>query len=192
MGRKFQLTDIMIVVAAAAMALSWYRLGSEPHPMRWTSASINLQSVFGRWLGSAILTLLFSSLALALLWIRSPGLRWSKLVTQPGFSACLLASLWVLVQIVLFCLAEGLGELPVMGTTVLPVHVTYWARRWFSQSFHEFASTGLLVLAGWCFLAAAGLWRPRPTWADRLGRVLGVGWILVWFLKALLLVPGFA
>jgi len=79
-----------------------------------------------------------------------------------------------------------------MGTTTRSVHVTHWARRWFKESFHEFASTGLLVLAGWCFLTAAGLWRPRPTWADYLGRVLGIGWILVWVLKVLLFLPGVA
>jgi hypothetical protein len=34
------------------------------------------------------------------------------------------------------------------------------------------------VAAGWLTLALLGRWRPEKSWIDRLGRVLGVGWII--------------
>ena len=38
---------------------------------------------------------------------------------------------------------------------------------------------GYAVAAAWLALAVAGRWRPERSWIDRLGRVLGVAWIVI-------------
>jgi hypothetical protein len=35
------------------------------------------------------------------------------------------------------------------------------------------------VAGAWLILLLAGWWRPEPSWIDRLGRVLGLGWIVL-------------
>ena len=106
-------------------------------------------------------------------------------MVQPGFAACLLASLMFLAQIVFFTLSELLSLLPIdhHGLEVRP-HITPWDHRWFLGSLSVFTDTGLLVLGGWVLLRLAGLWRPQATWSDRLGRLLGAGWIIVWLISS--------
>ena len=37
---------------------------------------------------------------------------------------------------------------------------------------------GVAVTAGWVNLAACGCWRPVSDWSDRLGRAVGICWIV--------------
>jgi hypothetical protein len=34
------------------------------------------------------------------------------------------------------------------------------------------------ILGAWSALAICGRWSPEPSWIDRLGRILGVFWIV--------------
>jgi len=34
------------------------------------------------------------------------------------------------------------------------------------------------VAGAWLILMLAGWWRPEPSWIDRLGRVLGLFWVV--------------
>ncbi len=45
---------------------------------------------------------------------------------------------------------------------------------------------GIVVAAIWFVLAVSGRWRPEKTWIDRLGRSLGIIWILI---EILVIVP---
>ena len=38
-------------------------------------------------------------------------------------------------------------------------------------------SVGQAVIAPWLLLWLGGHWKPEPSWIDRLGRVLGWGWL---------------
>jgi hypothetical protein len=38
---------------------------------------------------------------------------------------------------------------------------------------------GLAVMVAWIVLKAKGQWRPEASWIDRIGRLLGWGWILM-------------
>jgi hypothetical protein len=44
---------------------------------------------------------------------------------------------------------------------------------------------GFGVVVAWITLVLVGRWRPEPTWLDRLGRAVGIVWILMaqltWF-----------
>ena len=46
---------------------------------------------------------------------------------------------------------------------------------------------GLAVLASWVTLVAGRRWRPEPSWVDRLGRALGLLWVLLGLASPLLL-----
>jgi len=40
---------------------------------------------------------------------------------------------------------------------------------------------GLAVATAWLTLALTQGWHPEPAWSDRLGRILGVCWIILFF-----------
>jgi len=42
---------------------------------------------------------------------------------------------------------------------------------------------GFAVLAAWTFLVVSGRFRPEPNWFDRTGRVIGVAWIGIMFVR---------
>ena len=42
-----------------------------------------------------------------------------------------------------------------------------------------YASSGYFILISWMTQLATGAWRPSPGWEDRLGRFLGIAWVLV-------------
>jgi hypothetical protein len=44
---------------------------------------------------------------------------------------------------------------------------------------------GPLIVATWVLMALGGRWCAEPTWVDRTGRVLGVLWVVVFFIKLL-------
>jgi hypothetical protein len=43
---------------------------------------------------------------------------------------------------------------------------------------------GSAVLWCWVTLALSGRWRPARGWLDRLGRVLGCCWLVLWLVYA--------
>jgi hypothetical protein len=83
--------------------------------------------------------------------LRRPRPRLVELAWQPGMMACTLAV--VLVPLSLLGWVAGLD----------------WYR-WLLPA---------AILGGWAAAAATGRLRPEPSWIDRFGRVLGVGWCLV-------------
>lgn len=40
---------------------------------------------------------------------------------------------------------------------------------------------GSWIISAWLILAVSGGWRPEKSWIDRLGRAIGIGWIIVYF-----------
>ena len=56
----------------------------------------------------------------------------------------------------------------------------------FSVTVASFASPcGYAVAAVWLVLVVSGRWRPEKSWIDRLGRALGVIWVMITALAAL-------
>jgi hypothetical protein len=43
------------------------------------------------------------------------------------------------------------------------------------------SGVGIAVAAIWSWLLLGKCWRPQPTWIDRLGRTLGVHWLVMIF-----------
>jgi hypothetical protein len=95
---------------------------------------------------------------------------WRRLRRQPGFVACLLATI-------------------VVGFAVVHAATTLWSTGWpaagsapemvFSSQLFGGFLTGVAVLSGWATMMICGTCRPRATWSDRLGRVTGAGWVAI-------------
>jgi hypothetical protein len=105
--------------------------------------------------------LLFLSPTLLCLRLRKPRPAWEDLMRQPGVIACIGGMLTALLA--------PLWEILVGGS-------------WFVLSF------GIVPMT-WLVLGASRRWRSEPSWLDRAGRVIGIGWIIsaayaflyVWF-----------
>jgi len=185
MRRKFQLVDLMVLVLLFAGLFTWYRTVLKYGTWDlWYDLSLHAKNAVV--LAYLIPALLVGSLALSWFWLQQPRPRWRKRISYPGFAATLLTSLMFLAQIVFFALSELLSLLPIdhRELEVRP-HTTHWDLRWFLGSLSVFADTGLLVLGGWVLLRLAGLWHAQAIWSDRLGRLLGAGWIIVWLISYL-------
>jgi hypothetical protein len=88
------------------------------------------------------------------------------LCLEPGILACL----QVLVVVILIA-CVGLVRYLAASTAVD-------VRNLLNTGFAYVAGlAGPVVVASWITIALAGVWRPAPWWADRLGRLLGIAWI---------------
>jgi hypothetical protein len=163
MDRRFTLLDAMTLVAAAAVGMAGSRvMHATLSAHAWDHDDI--YRVFP-YLASAT----FGLLALSLRQPR-PGLR--LMMTRPGAIACTTASL----ALVATAVTSALQYLTVWGWTPnnppLPPLAT-WASN--SREAPLFA-----VASAWATLALTGRWRGRPSWIDRLGMLVGLGWFAIY------------
>ena len=161
------LVDAMILVAATGVGLAFIRAWSPvfytfpytpiPPPtwIEWSSFVVPAWAFY--------LMPLPAAWSLATVAIRSlhprPPLRLAMI--QAGSAAMISASL-----------AIALGLLYLLTDSRL--------RSWHLGPF-EYAtySAGVAVGAVWVVLASGGIWKAERTWVDRLGRVLGVYWLMM-------------
>jgi hypothetical protein len=176
-GRPFRIVDYMILIAALFCALAWDR-GAVLAALRQLPY---LPGSFGQFLLQARATvvlylpfLIAGSVAQIAFRMQPPRLPWLRLRQQPGTVACAVATALLIpvglmiLELHLFSgrpplvvcvqIAEDLkpDRLAIAGTTI-----------------------GLAVLVAWIVLKWTGQWNPEASWIDRLGRVLGVGWIIM-------------
>jgi hypothetical protein len=93
--------------------------------------------------------------AILALRVRPPRLRWQEVLEQPGFWACLAPILALL--------------------SLVPVGPLFGAR------YSPLLPSGAVGIA-WLALAVTRRWHPEPSWIDRLGRALGLGWLVIFLL----------
>jgi hypothetical protein len=91
------------------------------------------------------------TLAVIVMRLRRPRPDWRTLATQPGFVACIAGPLGFLIFL----------EASYLDATIKP----------------ELAIAGTVAVA-WVVLAVSRRWAAEPSWIDRLGRFLGVSWIV--------------
>lgn len=167
--RPFTVLDAMILTAATAAGLASYSsAGFRPENfLQYANDTETYVYLFVNYLvRSAHPFLRAWGVAWIVIRLRKPRPRWRRLTRQPGVSAMLAACLgWAfgLVSLFLGCL-RWFHETPGIPTL----------------NFHNVESIllgGFGVIVAWSVSVLVGCWRPEPTWIDRLGRALGVGWI---------------
>jgi hypothetical protein len=118
--------------------------------------------------------LIAGSLAQIAFRLQRPRPSWQQLRRQPGTVACALATV--------FLIPAGLMILELHLFSGRPPLVA-WARivdDLKPERLTIVATTiGLAVLVAWIVMNVTRQWKPEANWIDRLGRVLGVGWIIM-------------
>ncbi|WP_435008445.1 hypothetical protein P12x_005655 [Tundrisphaera lichenicola] len=173
--RRFTIADVMILVPAAAVGalilkpylpgFSWqlgYIPSFGPDPWGLWRAYLWLHGV-----GSCLVVPWMA--AMIVIRLRRPRPRLVRF--QPGFVACVA---------VMASLVPGLAWIASI------YHRPGFQRpQGFEQAWAIATSwTDAAVLGAWLALWLGRKWRPEPSWIDRMGRALGLYWIvlLAWFL----------
>jgi hypothetical protein len=178
--RKFTLFDALSLVAAMAPALALTR-------QRWP-LSIEIQGSYNNMLCQVrdnILTISYAaamwSLAGLVLRLRQPRPDLRFLTRQPGMVAFMTAAIVLAIRLINF--GGVISVLAIDGTY-------FWlgmsALDWDPENWRAIPSEiGCAVAAAWIVQATGGRWRPQPSWIDRMGRLLGIYWIVTipfaWF-----------
>jgi hypothetical protein len=170
--RRFSLADAMVLVAATApgfillrtaVSLGLFNLSPNPKapPGREfiNSLAVSSASILGS-LTLAVLVLSFHR--------PRPNLR--EVIGRPGFVACVAVVAASFLPLVHF----------VIGATTLSATGLNIALYFNNTLARLTLSAGQMIIGAWIALALLGRWRPEPTWKDRLGCVLGAGWIVIY------------
>jgi hypothetical protein len=167
--RKFSLADAMVLIAAIALGFCLVRLTSPPGSDIWSSLSmakggmstfVMIQNA-GQLVGPFLVTLTF---ALLMLRLRRPRPHLRRVLSQPGSTACIAATIAIVVEIV------WIGSLLAVGSRFIHLSTVFVS---YAQQ------VSFAVLGGWTVLAVSGRWRNDPSWIDRAGRVMGMAWIVM-------------
>ena len=198
-ARRFNLGDLMILVAAIGLAMMtsrelWHGLTVEPGAEYWSVTPARL-------LIAAVLSACATPLTLACLAfrLRKPRPARRRLAIQPGSAAVIACSVIFAFQVVEVAIYLAVPKVDLLGgTNVSPL------RFGDSVSLVVMKSTlgnelvghvepmpcfgvlttslmtpcGPAVAAAWLILALSGRWQPEKSWIDRLGRLLGAIWIV--------------
>jgi hypothetical protein len=188
-SRPFRLTDAMILVAAMAGGLWVNRSdGHMGQVWRWNSYDESTGD-----LQLAMPHLAALTIALVAMRMRQPRPPIRRIAREPGAVACITASAALLVVGIWVGMAAALGRHVefMQLVTYLPNGTGRGTggeivRLPDGRLFTIYGDcVGLAVLGSWLCLLFSGCWRPVPTWIDRLGRALGVLWIIMtlvlWF-----------
>lgn len=173
--RPFGLLDLMVLVVAFGTAFmilgEHYRNYRGPAtPSTWRTEN----AIFA----VANSTLMPLTLAFAVIMLRGPRPRVRGLLQRPGTAACMAAAAAILVMIArmwikVYAMHRRKGEpfeLRLLYHWIVSSHVR----------------VGFAVLGAWVALLLTRGWRPQPSWVDRSGRVLGLGWLALTLFHVLL------
>jgi hypothetical protein len=105
--------------------------------------------------------------------LRRPRPRWRRLVQQPGMAACSAAIVPIAIALLQICRLEWQFDHVGYGDMYAPR--VSWESLFWDCGFQA----GLWVLAAWLALALSGRRLSEPSAIDRLGRLVGAGWLMI-------------
>jgi hypothetical protein len=165
LNRRLNLIDAMILISAVATGLVsarwWY---GQPGYVSPSAIDVQSASEMIDWL---LLPMTFALLAIRL---SKPRPRCRRLVRQPGLQA----NLVICLAIASALLNGRWGYKPHWSSLPLGIGV------------EQVSLVGPMLAAGWILTALARSRRPEPSVIDRLGRVVGWAWIVLWVDRSLL------
>jgi hypothetical protein len=180
----------MILIAATAV-------GAQSIHALWSLLNVShLASPLDKWpflgalvrvphaIGAVVPVIAAWTIAMPALAIRRPRPPIHRLVMQPGTAACITATLalgisalYHFAEVAAFALGNGqavqFGDPGIWGSICLDL-------------IQRPSGAGVTVAAVWSWLILGKRWRPQATWIDRIGRVLGVYWLVMIFWVILL------
>ena len=174
--RPFTIFDGLALIAAVAVALPPSRM-IYTMMVQWAAGDRRFASLRTVEL-TTTLTALFLAIAgstLILLSLLRPRPPMRRVLRQPGLVACVAAASAVVSNTALTLSRVYFKEWAVPGSRHL---CTSWLNEHIDT---DEMSAGAAVLGAWVVLAAARSWASEPNWIDRAGRVVGVGWLALYF-----------
>lgn len=182
--RRLTMLDLMLMVAAAALALAGFQFAVTHVFPGWLD-----YSRWPRWIGNptprAILYMLSDATApliplagawtglLLVLRMLPPRPPWRRIWRQPGMVACLAASFAITWAGAAAGLLLGIGRL---FLTFQHDGLTF-AQSWMVG--HVFPLAGVAVASAWMPMRLSRRWPPPADWIDRAGRIVGVLWMTI-------------
>jgi hypothetical protein len=183
--RGFDVLDAVILGAAATAGFALLRAGlgesfasTLRHPERIDPAVFYSRILEAGSYATAPFWMTLSPAVLVGAWRRPrPGLR--ALARQPGIAACLIATLILGVHVAGSAVHEMVAPpAPGLAPPLAPPSPSILQEMLSALAWHQIAAPeGYGVAGAWLALALSRRWRPAPSWIDRLGRVVGAGWI---------------
>ena len=168
--RSFTISDAMVLVAATAVGMAGNRWAGWSIPLRLPAAesrSLRFAALIEEAELACLPMLAAWTMAFLFIRLRRPRTSHRRLVRQPGMLACYSALLGMAIFAVWILIMLGLHSVTPNG---------YWFLR--GGNFISNAERiGFLVIGAWFAMTMVCGWRPIASWIDRLGRVLGLGWI---------------
>jgi hypothetical protein len=177
--RKFGLLDLMILIFATASSLAWVRatlrnndgftfIGSGPS--RFFSSVLYARA----WFSTIVMVLAPISFGCVVIRLRRPRPDMQEVTCQPGFVACLSASMVIALN-----LASKFGESAcemVLGPLSWP-GMSITGNLGINDMGRLSATAGSVVLASWTLLILGRRWMREPGWIDRMGCIVGMAWV---------------
>ncbi len=196
--RRLNLLDLMILMAAVPIGLSWsqYQYGGRMLG-EGSLASLRLFPTLANakqdrafelefyraaaWLGLVGPAMMVAGVALLAMALRVPKRRWPRTLRQPGAAACAATILAFAMDVV----RSGMAALENYRIALDPrfSHIYPWQWEMIAFDFLKPAHIGFCVASAWMALWLAGSLRSGRSWIDYLGRVLGVYWIVLMLLS---------
>jgi hypothetical protein len=159
-----RLGQLMLVIAAVAIGI----VGIRNCDAQMRAIQIDRRHPVN-WIVLASTLLASLSTALLVAGLLPPRSRLSELCRRPGFAAC-----WVTALVMVIDAVSMIALNPDNFTNFEKfIHCFDYGYFWFAAG-----HIGFGVLISWTTLALAGCRRPEPNWIDRSGRALGVVWII--------------
>ena len=172
--RRLNLFDGMILVAGMASCFPLTRFYLDEYAANFTRNAITFawlefstDWIIGEAAKVATLWLAMLSPVLLLIRLRPPRPNRIDLFAQPGASASLVSTLLT---------ALGIPIWTAAGVIVGQGPGLFFDKLTFSRLL---AQVGSAILMVWIVQALSHQWRPEPSWIDRAGRFLAIGWIVV-------------
>jgi hypothetical protein len=180
---RFRITDLMILVIAAAVGCILIRYLDQLTTLDWYKSTLDRASMPGKIAILLRFTAHFCSPFVLLLTLTILGLHSARigpnvreLVGPPGSTSCVVVALFLTLAIAvrLACLKVGWEHKDGIGGN-------YFDTQAFVQSAlrETFTNSPPGVLSIWAVVALTGRWTTQPNWIDRVERVTGCYWVLL-------------
>lgn len=165
--RRLNLLDLIVLIVGCAGGLSIGRycigIGAHRAGYIWGPERLAVVLAWGYSQGLAL------TVTLLVLRIRRPRPSWRDLMKQPGLVACLVVTMARLLSLQQLMIYYFQGQRLIAIALML-----------------DGVGFGYTVLVAWVTLRLSGGWTPEAGAIDRLGRLVGWGWIAVYAIMPLI------
>jgi hypothetical protein len=168
--RRLSLLDLMILIFAIAIGIGPLPVFMKTMNLAQYSAAKTLVGRLRSYAAPPLAALTIASLVIVL---RQPRPPFRRLVRRPGFMACATA----VTCFIVVCPIESAGSLYLLARGAFSPGYDVWNTHLALLAGSLTYPVGLMVAGAWLCMALNRRWRTGD-WTDRLGQLIGIGWII--------------